>query len=74
MASALFRLASGRKRRRIDRYNRVLLGLGADATSVVDRTEIQARRERLFTIAGAAVDDAEAGLVSVEGFNLFAFT
>ena len=74
MASALFRLASGRKRRRIDRYNGALLGLGADATGIVDRSEIQARRDRLFTIAGAAVDDAEAGLVSIEGFNLFAFT
>lgn len=74
MASGLFRVASGRKRRRIDRYNRALLGLGSDATSIGDRAEIRARRERLFTIAGAAVDDAEAGLVSTEGFSLFTFT
>lgn len=74
MASFLFRLSGGRKRRRIDRYNRALLGLGADATGIDDRSEIEARRERLFAIAGAAVDDAEAGLVSTEGFSLFAFT
>lgn len=74
MASGLFRLASGRKRRRIDRYNRAILGLGADATHLNDHAQIQARRDRLFDIAGAAVDDAEVGLVSAEGFSLFTFT
>lgn len=74
MASGLFRLAGGRKRKRIDRYNRALLGIGVDATQLSDRSDIRARRDRLFDIAGAAVDDAEAGLVSAEGFGLFSFT
>lgn len=74
MASGLFRLSSGRKRRRIDRYNRLLLGFGADSARIDDVAEIQARRERLFEIAGSAVDDAEAGLLSDEGFSFFTFT
>jgi TRAP transporter TAXI family solute receptor len=74
MTSALVRLNSRRKKRRIDQLNRSILTLGFDASDLDDPKQIRARRQRLFEIAGRAVDDAEAGHISPEGFDFFTFT
>ncbi len=74
LASGLLQLGSRRKKRRIDQYNRAILQLGARARELVGASDLQRSRDELFEIAGHAVDDAEAGRISREGFEFFAFT
>jgi TRAP transporter TAXI family solute receptor len=74
MASGILQLASRRKKRRIDDYNRSVLHLGAEAPDLTDLEQVRASQNRLFEIGGQVVDDAEVGLISPEGFDFFSFT
>ena len=72
--SGALQLTSQGKKRRIDRYNNDVLTLYADARGLTEAAGLRACRERLMTILGRVVDDAEEGRITEEGFNLFSFT
>ena len=74
LASGILQLGSRRKKRRIDDCNRTVLRLGAEAPRLADVSQVRASQDRLFEIGGRVVDDAEIGLISPEGFDLFSFT
>jgi TRAP transporter TAXI family solute receptor len=74
MVSGLLQIGSGRKKRRVDQYNRVVLRLGAEVGTLTDRQRISRIKQELFDIAGRVVDDAEVGRISPDGFRLFSFS
>lgn len=74
MVSGLLQLGSRRKKRRIDRYNREVLQLGARLDQTDDLEDVRRYQARLFELAAGVVDDAEVGLISPDGFNFFWFT
>lgn len=74
LGSGLLQLASRRKKRRIDLYNKEVLQLGAKLDRSDDLEAVLRCRARLFELAAGVVDDAEVGLISPEGFNFFWFT
>ncbi len=74
LGSGLLQLTTSRRRRRIDRYNNDVLVLYSEARGTRDPAELHVYRERLMSILGRVVDDAEEGRITEEGFNFFSFT
>ena len=74
VGSGLFRLASQRRKGRLDDYNRQLLVVWKEAATTEDQAQLLRQREELMGVLGRVVDDAEEGRITAEGFNIFSFT
>ncbi len=74
LGSGLLRLASTRRRGRLDRYNHQLLSLYRDARAMDDAGQLVEQRDRMMVVLGRVVDDAEQGRITSEGFHIFSFT
>ena len=72
--SGLLRLATQRRKNRLDEYNRQLLVVWKEAEVTDDRGHLLQQRETLMGVLGKVVDDAEEGRITAEGFNIFSFT
>ncbi len=74
LGSGLLRLASQRRKGRLDAYNRELLVLYDEVAAADERERLLRQQSKLMEVLGRVVDDAEEGRITAEGFNIFSFT
>jgi len=72
--SSLFRLADQGRRRRLEAYNAEMLSLYGDVKESDDLTAIGRKKEEMLQVLVRVLDDAEEGLVTEEGFQVFSLT
>jgi TRAP transporter TAXI family solute receptor len=72
--SSLLRMADMGRRRRLEGYNAEVLGLYREVKDSANPTAVAAQKEEMLQVLVRVLDDAEAGRVTEEGFQVFALT
>lgn len=72
--SSLFRMADQGRRRRLEAYNGEILGLYSAVKDSDDPRVVAAQKDEMLQVLVRVLDDAEEGLVTEEGFQVFSLT
>jgi hypothetical protein len=72
--SSLLRMADQGRRRRLESYNGEILGLYSAVKDSDDPRAVAAQKDEMLQVLVRVLDDAEEGLVTEEGFQVFSLT